>query len=119
MLEWVQEYIADYGGDKTNVTLWGEISGATSALLHALMADAKFNRLILQVGPVKVQFVVLTKMKLLYILRICCSKMPSFCILCRLQLLFVVSVAEPFGPGARNSQDSCVSGVCLLHGASG
>ena len=52
LLRWVQEHIEEYGGDRTNVTLFGEISGATHALLHLLSPTTQhlFNRIILQVN---------------------------------------------------------------------
>lgn len=36
LLEWVQEYISQAGGDPTNVTAWGESAGAGSVLHHLI-----------------------------------------------------------------------------------
>ena len=52
VLQWIQDNIEDYGGDKQNVTLWGEISGAAHVVLHLLSSGSKFSRLILQVAVV-------------------------------------------------------------------
>lgn len=51
-LTWVQSNILQFGGDPTNVTLFGESSGAASASLHLFsrLSHDKFQRCILQSG---------------------------------------------------------------------
>ncbi|KAG6906474.1 hypothetical protein DXG01_013780 [Tephrocybe rancida] len=40
-LQWVQEHIAKFGGDPTQVTIWGQSSGAGSVLQHVIANDGK------------------------------------------------------------------------------
>lgn len=52
-LEWVQEHIAQFGGDARNVTLFGQSAGAAavSALIYSpLVPDGFFDKVILQSG---------------------------------------------------------------------
>jgi para-nitrobenzyl esterase len=51
-LTWVQEHIVKFGGDPTNVTLFGESAGAmsTCSLLATPAARGKFHRAIIQSG---------------------------------------------------------------------
>ncbi|MFN8156972.1 MAG: carboxylesterase family protein [Candidatus Nanopelagicales bacterium] len=51
-LRWVRENIARFGGDATNVTLFGESAGAISisALLGAPSADSLYDKVILESG---------------------------------------------------------------------
>jgi para-nitrobenzyl esterase len=51
-LEWVREYIADYGGDPSNITVFGESAGAMSVanLITSPMAKDLFQRAIVQSG---------------------------------------------------------------------
>ncbi|HDQ04198.1 MAG TPA: hypothetical protein ENN23_06475 [Deltaproteobacteria bacterium] len=51
-LEWVQAYIADFGGDPTNVTIFGESAGGHSvfSLLVSPSAAKLFNKAIIQSG---------------------------------------------------------------------
>jgi para-nitrobenzyl esterase len=51
-LDWVQEYIEAFGGDKDNVTAFGESAGAVSIAYHVLNGHGKgrFHRVILQSG---------------------------------------------------------------------
>lgn len=50
VLEWVQENIENFGGDKTEVTIMGESAGGSSVAYHLLSHLSKdlFHRAILQ-----------------------------------------------------------------------
>ncbi|MCI5116357.1 MAG: carboxylesterase family protein [Candidatus Electrothrix sp. LOE1_4_5] len=54
-LKWVQENIANFGGDPSNITIFGESSGgmAVSALLVSPKAKGLFHKAITQSGPSK------------------------------------------------------------------
>ncbi|KAI1497689.1 Alpha/Beta hydrolase protein [Biscogniauxia marginata] len=41
LLEWVQEYVGQVGGDKNKVSVWGESAGASSILHHLIREDGK------------------------------------------------------------------------------
>ena len=51
-LQWVQDNIADFGGDPSKVTIFGNSAGAASVLLHSLNPGSRglFHRLIAQSG---------------------------------------------------------------------
>ncbi|MGH6871106.1 MAG: carboxylesterase family protein [Rhizomicrobium sp.] len=54
-LQWVQNYIAPFGGDKTRVTIFGESAGAMSVGLHLFSvptSDTLFNAAIMESNPV-------------------------------------------------------------------
>jgi para-nitrobenzyl esterase len=53
VLDWVQDHIAQYGGDPTNVTAAGQSAGAMSVgcLMAAGAHTGRFHRAILQSGP--------------------------------------------------------------------
>ncbi|TFK20655.1 alpha/beta-hydrolase [Coprinopsis marcescibilis] len=42
-LEWLQKYIADFGGDPSNITLFGESSGAADIICHLLSRANETN----------------------------------------------------------------------------
>ena len=50
VLQWVQDNIEVFGGDKTEVTIMGESAGAASVAMHLLsdLSYGLFNRAILQ-----------------------------------------------------------------------
>ena len=50
VLQWIQDNIENFGGDKTEVTIMGESAGAVSVALHLLsdLSVGLFNRAILQ-----------------------------------------------------------------------
>ncbi|XP_053666463.1 esterase B1-like [Anopheles marshallii] len=52
VLRWIQQNIAPFGGDPTNVTLFGESAGAKAAYLHYLSPVSRkyFHRVICQSG---------------------------------------------------------------------
>ena len=49
-LRWVQKYIAEYGGNASNVALWGESSGGTSVAYHLVSpaSHGLYNKAILE-----------------------------------------------------------------------
>ena len=51
-LEWIQRHIRDFGGNPTNVTIFGESAGATSVAYLMVMPSAKglFHKAILESG---------------------------------------------------------------------
>ena len=51
-LDWIQQNIKYFGGDPTNVTLFGESAGSASVSLHLLspLSHSKFQRAIMQSG---------------------------------------------------------------------
>ncbi|WP_144283840.1 carboxylesterase family protein [Chryseobacterium echinoideorum] len=52
-LEWIQNYIEDFGGDKNNITLFGQSSGG-DAIAHLMISEGVerlFHRAIIQSAP--------------------------------------------------------------------
>ncbi len=52
-LEWVQKNIAEFGGDRTRVTLFGQSAGGTSTAVHlsSPVSDPLFHQAIVQSNP--------------------------------------------------------------------
>ncbi|KAF2149660.1 alpha/beta-hydrolase, partial [Myriangium duriaei CBS 260.36] len=52
VLQWVQDYVSLFGGDKGNVAAWGESAGGSSILHHLIQDDGKrdplFKRALMQ-----------------------------------------------------------------------
>lgn len=44
-MQWVNQYISRFGGDKNNVTIGGESSGAGSVMYHAMAHDGSETNL--------------------------------------------------------------------------
>ncbi|KAF4597014.1 hypothetical protein EYR40_007464 [Pleurotus pulmonarius] len=42
-LKWVQNHIGEFGGDRDQVTIWGESAGAGSVLQHVIARDGKVH----------------------------------------------------------------------------
>ncbi|XP_019626047.1 PREDICTED: uncharacterized protein LOC109471201 [Branchiostoma belcheri] len=57
-LQWIQDNIADFGGDKDRVTIYGQSAGAYSALLHMTLdkSDHLFHRAIASSPPPTLYF---------------------------------------------------------------
>ncbi|KAM3920103.1 fatty acyl-CoA hydrolase precursor, medium chain-like [Leptodactylus fuscus] len=64
-LQWVQENIADFGGDPTSVTIFGQSAGAisVSALVLSPLSKGLFHRAIAQSGATTMPYFVVSKSK--------------------------------------------------------
>ncbi|MFZ4930433.1 carboxylesterase family protein [Chryseobacterium sp. Mn2064] len=57
-LQWIKNYIADFGGDENNITLLGQSSGG-DAIAHLMISDGVeglFQRLIIQSAPLGLRY---------------------------------------------------------------
>lgn len=61
-MQWVQENIANFGGNPDNVTLFGQSAGAASVHIHALSASSRkyFHKAICQSGNAVMEWVMQT-----------------------------------------------------------
>lgn len=62
-MEWVQQNIAKFGGDPTNVTLFGESAGASCVHIHTLSANSRnyFHKAICQSGNALMEWTMQSK----------------------------------------------------------
>lgn len=61
-MQWVQENIANFGGNPDNVTLFGQSAGAASVHIHSLSASSRkyFHKAICQSGNAVMEWVMQT-----------------------------------------------------------
>lgn len=52
-LRWIQKHIGAFGGDRENVTVFGQSAGGVSVHAHLLRNEALFSRAILQSGTIR------------------------------------------------------------------
>lgn len=58
-MQWVQQNIADFGGDPDNVTIFGESAGGSSIHIHTLSSQSRklFHKAICQSGTALMEWV--------------------------------------------------------------